>query len=640
MRNSLLLSAFLAAVIAGPLLAQDSDPNPLAATLGALGSGPCEVGELTCVTIPVPRDHFANDQSETLDITFAVSLATEPSKGVLIYVVGGPGYSGLAVADDYLSVYDPDTIAQLDVVFFDQRGVGPVHGFSCPEAQKVFDLAEPSLDDPVGTNAWAQAYATDCVAEFATTDLMPFVASTQAIQDIEDFRIAIGAPKVWIYGESYGTQFAQQYATAFPAAISGVILDGVVDLNLSVSGFYGSYTIASEAILSRVFDACADLPGCAADMQGDAAVAYDALAAKLRTAPIPVDVYRADGSAAPVDLTLGAMQYSVFSALYGTYGRAEFLRALAAANRQDYLPMLHLNYYNARIDPETGEGIPDPSWNSASYFAINCADYTEPGADAAARAAGIMADAVAFAPNAPRLLDVFWIERMACAYWPQQGPSERPEQFAGGDYPTIILNGDADPITPISQSYAIMDNLKNGYLVSMQGGPHVIWGRGLVCPDQIAADLLLEGIMPSALEQVCRQDLVEGYEPLTLTGATDALGLAQALETELYLSIPLSNWDGETELTVGCNHGGMATVGLGIDDATAYTFAACEWWTGIVIDGTGLLVELGEAGDGMAIEASVSGDHVGQFVYHNDAFTESWVISGTYDGAEIMSRLP
>lgn len=641
MHKLLTVTALLAATTAVQTFAQDAAPNPLAATLAALGAGPCEIGDLTCVTIPVPRDHFANDQSDVLDITFAVSLATEPSKGVLIYVVGGPGGSGLTVADDYLSAYDPETIAQLDVVFFDQRGIGPVHGFSCPEAQKVFDLGEPTLDDPVATNAWAMAYATDCVAEFATTDLMPFVGSTQAIRDIEDFRIAIGAPKVWIYGESYGTQFAQQYATAFPASVRGVILDGVVDLNLSVSGFYGSYTIASEAILARVFDECADVPGCAADMQGDAAVAYDALAAKLRVAPIPVDLYRADGRVVPVDLTLGAMQYSAFSALYGDYGRAEFLRALAAANRQDYLPMVHLNYYNAGIDPETGNGIPDPSWYPASYFAINCTDYTEPGADPAARAAGILADAIAFAPNAPRLLDVFWIERMACAYWPQQGPAERPEQFAGGDYPTIILNGDADPITPISQSYAIMDNLKNGYLVAMQGGPHVIWGRGLACPDRIVAALLLDDILPSAPEQVCRQNLIAEYTPLTLldpADAANALTVAQALETELSLSLGLGNWEGEDPLTIGCHHGGSVTISLGADDATAFDFAACVWWPGLAIDGAGLEIANDDAGDGLTLDLTISGDHQGQFAYHNDTYAEAWVISGTYDGAPIISR--
>ena len=545
------------------------------------------------------------------------------------------------MADDYLTAFDPDFVAQMDFVFFDQRGIGPVHGFDCPVAQKALDLAEPSLADPNGAIAITQAYATDCVAEYPTADLVPYVDTTQAIRDIEDFRLAIGAPKVWIYGESYGTQFAQQFATAFPASVKGVVLDGVVDLNLSVSGFYGSYTAASEEILTRVLAGCADIAGCAADMQGDAAAAYDALAAKLAAGPVPVDLHRADGSVTPLDLTLGSLQYNAFNALYGPDGRADFLRVLAAANRGDLLPMLQLSYSNLGIDPETGDGIPDPSWYPASYFTINCADYTEPGADAAARAAGILADAAAFAPNAPRLLDVFWIERMVCAYWPQQGPLDRPDQFAGGDYPTIILNGDADPITPIEQSYRIMDNLKNGYMVAMQGGPHVIWGRGLACPDQIVTALMIDGTLPEAPEQVCTQDLIAEYTRLTLTDPADAanpLAVAQALETELYQSLGLGNWEGEDPLTIGCNHGGSVTISLGPDDATAYSFATCAWWPGMVIDGTGLDIANGEPGDAFSLDLTISGDHQGQIAYRNNTFTEAWVISGTFDGAPIVSR--
>ena len=64
-----------------------------------------------------------------------VSFATAESKGLLIYVVGGPGGSGLSVADDYLSAYDSKLTENMDIVFFDQRGIGPGHGLACPKAR-------------------------------------------------------------------------------------------------------------------------------------------------------------------------------------------------------------------------------------------------------------------------------------------------------------------------------------------------------------------------------------------------------------------------------------------------------------------------------------------------------------------------
>ena len=45
------------------------------------------------------------------------------------------------------------------------------------------------------------------------------VNTEQAIRDSELFRERIGAPKVWLYGESYGTQLVQAYATQFPQAV-------------------------------------------------------------------------------------------------------------------------------------------------------------------------------------------------------------------------------------------------------------------------------------------------------------------------------------------------------------------------------------------------------------------------------------
>ena len=68
----------------------------------------------------------------------------------------------------------------------------------------------------------------------------------------------------------------------------------------------------------------------------------------------------------------------------------------------------------------------------------------------------------------------YFAERLACAYWPKRGPTERPKPYAGGKFPTLILNADTDPITPITMSYSVLDHAKNAALVVMKNGPHVI----------------------------------------------------------------------------------------------------------------------------------------------------------------------
>ncbi len=595
---------------------------------------PCELSALSCTTMTLPLDHRANDPSQTIDITFAMSFASVESRGILFYFVGGPGASGLASAESYLASFDESLIQYLDVVFVDQRGTGPVHGLACPVAQAVFELAPVSVDLPDVAKAVARTYVEDCTAELGRDDLLPFVSSDQAIRDIEAFRIAIGSPRVWMYGESYGTQFVQGYATQFPQAVGGVVLDGVVDLHLDAEGFYRRYVTASEEILSETLAACSSISACAEDMGGDAAQVYDALAARLSQAPASVPFTLADGSTEDRTLTLGLLETSAFYALYSPDGRSTFLRVLAAANRGNLVPLLQLGYSNMYIDPENEAGLEDAGWFSAAYYAITCTDYASGAGTVDERADAIMAEARAFAPQAPRLLRSYFMERLACAYWPHQGPETRPDPFAGGDWPTLILNADADPITPISMAYSVLDSARNAYGVFLAGGPHVIWARGLACPDGVVYDLVIEGTLPKAKEQQCQQELTGEYAPLTLTDASrmaDPVAVAQAVDAELFQMMPLGNWSGTDPLSIGCDFGGTLTA-TATDRGTEYRFGGCRFWPDLAISGSGFEISTGEGDDSFTLALVVTGAQTGDIVYRFSQRDEAWSISGTWNG--------
>lgn len=617
-------------LLAGPAFAE--------VTLQDAASGldlfPCDSSSLSCTTLTVPLDHRANDPSQTLEITFALSFATNESRGILFYFVGGPGGSGLASAESYLAAFDPSLVENMDIVFVDQRGTGPVHGLSCPAAQARFDTAPASLDDPEAILATAQAYVTACTEELEADELLPVVTTDQAIRDTELFRQAIGAPKVWLYGESYGTQLVQAYATQVPSAVRGVILDGVVDLTLDAEGFYRRYTLAAEALLAETFAMCDALPACAQDFPDGAAAAYDALAARVAKGPLPVPYPLADGTSATRLLTTGLLEANAFYALYSPEGRAEFLRTLAAARQGNLVPMLQLGYVNTYIDPETEVGMEDPGWFGAAYYAITCTDYGSGDGTPEARARRILDEARAFAPQAPRLLRAYYMERVACALWPHQGQDARPAPYAGGDWPTLVLNGDHDPITPISMAYSVLDNAANAYGVFMRGGPHVIWGRGLACPDSIVQALLYEGTLPAAREQLCEQDAMSPYEPLTLSDPAqmaEPLSVARAVETELSKLIPLAGWDGQHPTTFGCPFGGTVSAEPG-DEGSDYRFDGCRFWSKLAVDGRGTEVATEDGADWLTLDLGVSGAQSGQLTYHNNRSDEAVSLSGTWNG--------
>ncbi|NHB75994.1 alpha/beta fold hydrolase [Rhodobacter calidifons] len=630
MRHALILIGLLSGPACTPAFAELS----LREAAAGLDLFPCEMSNLSCTTLTVPLDHWANDPDRTLDITFALSFASGESRGILFYFVGGPGGSGLASTDSYLAAFDPSLAESMDIVFVDQRGTGAVHGLACPTAQARFDIAPVSIDDPEGVLETAGRFVTDCTAELDADWLLPFVNTDQAIRDSEALRQALGGPKVWLYGESYGTQLVQAYATQFPQAVRGVILDGVVDLTLDAEGFYRRYTLAAEALLAETFALCDALPACAADIPGGAAAAYDDLARRAAEAPIPVPYPLADDTMATRHLTTGFLEANAFFALYSPEGRAEFLRALAAASRGNLVPMLQLGYLNMYIDPETEIGILDPGWFGAAYFAITCSDYGSGAGTPEERARRILDEARALRPMAPRLLRSYYLERVACALWPHQGPDRRPAPYAGGDWPTLVLNGDRDPITPASMAYSVLDAARNAYGVFMAGGSHVIWGRGQACPDRIVQALLYDGTLPAAREQLCQQEPMADYIPLTLTDPaerSDPFAVARAVETELFGMIALSGWDGQHATSFGCPFGG--TVAAAATDAgTDYSFSSCRYWPEIAVQGTATDRLVADTADSLSLEIEVSGQVSGQLSWHHDRIDQSYRLSGSWNG--------
>jgi pimeloyl-ACP methyl ester carboxylesterase len=628
-----------ALLLAFPQAASASDALRLA--VNRLGGKECPDSALTCVDLAVPVDRTKPGSNERITVRFAVNFASKRSKGVLFYAVGGPGGSGLAVADSYIASFDQRLAEEVDVVFFDQRGVGPLNGINCPRAGLAFDSTDFSLDRPDAAIAAAKTFAQSCVAETPHAELLPHLSTDDAVQDLEDFRKAIGAPKVWLYGESYGTQFAQVYAARYPQALSGLILDGVVDLTRDATAFYGDDVRSAEKILAKTFTACDDEAECHADMGAPAGKVYDDLAAKLAASPISVDYPLAKGGFAKRDMSVAILETNAFYALYGPDSRMTFLRALAASTKGNLVPMLRLGYDNLGVDPETAGPDNDPTWYGGAYYGITCPDYGDAGQDPIRHTREILDQARQFAPEAPRLVRDFYAERLVCSFWPVPGRVERPTPFTGGDYPTLVLNADADPATPISNAYGVLDRAKNASMVIMQGGPHVIWGRGLACPDKIVFGLMLDGRKPEKRVQICRQDFLDAYVPLTAAKTGDAFGLASAVEAELGQSRDLANWDGYNELTFGCDFGGSMTANAA-RAGTEYTFDSCAFWPDLEVSGDGTLIDAGDGTrpDGLTLDLEISGAHFGALTYRHDTTTEARSLSGKFDGKEVSTPQP
>jgi hypothetical protein len=157
----------------------------------------------------------------------------------------------------------------------------------------------------------------------------------------------------------------------------------------------------------------------------------------------------------------------------------------------------------------------------------------------------------------------------------------------------------------------------------MEGGPHVIWGRGLACPDEIMTALLTDGVAPAAPVQHCAQPFLDAYLPLGPPDPDNALALALAVVAEMGTYPELAYWDYASDLVLGCNHGGSIAATAG-DDMSLFTVDGCAFWPGLAVSGTAEERHAGDVSDGMTLRIAAPGDAGGQIVYRTGSVTEAW----------------
>lgn len=639
-----LLTTLALPVFAQPLArqhAQSSAPQP--DWLIALNGEACsEDSDFTCVTITVPLDHNNPENGETLDVVFAVLPATGTSKGLFVTATGGPGTAGTELADDYTSYFDESILENFDIVFFDQRGIGRSGDLDCPDAVAAYSLTNSRPNTPQGEAAYladARTFAEDCQAEMDSPDLLHYLSTEQAVQDLEAFRQLAGDQPVWLYGESYGTQYAQTYAAAYPEHIAGLILDGVVDLTLSGTDYYAVDAQAFSDVLTRSLEACNADQACSSDFGTDAVEFYDDFAAEVLTAPVPVDFPLADSSSETRAFDINMLETDALNAVYGRYGRADFLRELAAAAHGDLLPLMREFYSDAAVDPFTFEPITDPSYFTSMYYAVECSDYDYFSGTPDERGQSFIDSYAPIKEQVPRLSITYFTD-LPCVYWGTHGSSERPAPFTGGDYVTFVLNTSTDPATPTSNGYAVYDRLieagRDTYMITMQGGPHVLFGRGETCPDVAVTAWMVDGTLPTNHEYVCPGSVIADYTPLNPSNFADyasPLQAIQAVDQEINLLPEYVGWDGSDDMSVGCGKSGGTITFQPTDDGELWTFMSCTMIEGFTLTG-GATYTYGES---IAYDVTVNGNRSDYVVYTHDLATDMYTIQGQFEGEPLLT---
>jgi len=250
------------------------------------------------------------------------------------------------------------------------------------------------------------------------------------------------------------------------------------------------------------------------------------------------------------------------------------------------------------------------------YYGVECQDYGYYSGTQEERSSQFTEEARAVATELPRLGGMIFLGDLPCVFWPGATQDlSRPAPLRAEGVTTLVLGSTGDPITPIDQGESVFERLADGYLVTQQGGPHVIFGRGVSCPDTIVTRFLVDGKTPAKRRTSCPGELVSAYVPLApasaFSFATPRAALVSA-ENEISYLPEYYYWDGLGTLSVGCPFGGGRIRFEETATGARLTLRSCALTRGLRFSGSGT-IDYFE--DRVVLDVEAEGRFDGRFRY-------------------------
>ncbi|HKA93567.1 MAG TPA: alpha/beta hydrolase [Acidimicrobiia bacterium] len=415
-------------------------------------------GGSECAKLTVPLDYDHPDNGRTMKVALLRIRATDRKKriGSLLLNPGGPGAPGTQFARDFASALPDELRERFDIIGFDPRGSGRTSPVRCESNLDGVFSADYSPDTPqerVDLDNRLQQLAQSCEAR--SGNVLPYVSSESTVRDMDRIRQAVGDKTLTYVGYSYGTYLGTLYAKLFPTKVRALVLDGAIDPNLSALDIGAEQAAGFEHSLDAFLAQCSQNRRCPFSNGGDAAGAYDRLAAQVDAQPISAGGGRTLGG--------GEFDLAIAQALYsGKEGYARLEQALAAGARGDGERLLALS------DEYTGRRE-DGSYDSSqpAFWAIGCRDGPPVGGPDAYQAAEPQ-----FRAAAPRVGIALLNAGLVCAYWPVPAlPSIAPVQIDGTP-PILVVGTTNDPATPLKWAQGLAREISSGVLLTAEGTQH------------------------------------------------------------------------------------------------------------------------------------------------------------------------
>lgn len=467
------------------------------------GSCPRAPAPYECTTARVPLD-YSRPWAGTMGIAVIRRPATGPEAkvGTLFINPGGPGNSGLIFLPAAVPLLFTELAKYFDLVSFDPRGVGlsdPVRCLDDTERAAQQARAE-AFPDPQRIPQIVQDAArlsAACVQRNGAN--LRYLSTVNVARDMDRIRSALGVAEINYLGLSYGTYLGAVYSSLFPDRTRTMVLDGALDPVLTALAPLQKDIEQARSFqigLERFFSYCDSTPsGCSFSNAG--AVKFAELLKRVQQDPI---------KAPTGDVARPVTSYTVVTALQAALYARQSWPFLGLALQQAWaagdgsLLQLASDRFLGR-DPDGGFG----QWPDA-FIAITAVDRNYPrSVDRFVQAAGV---ASLEAPTFGRL-NVY--SSLPAGMWAVKPNAdfEGPFTFRADGVPALVVGTTFDTATPYRGAQAMVTELGNAVLLTMDGDGHTAYGRGGPCVDRAVNDYLIHLSVPPR-GTWCQQQLTGG----------------------------------------------------------------------------------------------------------------------------------
>lgn len=402
-----------------------------------------------------------------------------PSKGMLVAVEGGPGYPSTGSRGLYIPLYGP-LMNERELVMMDNRGTGRSQVIDCA-VQRRPELTEWNI--------------AECGRQLGPT--APLYSGLLAADDLAALLQALGAPRVDLYGDSYGTYFSQTFAYRHPQWLRSLVLDSAYPVP-QVGGetpWYPTFLPAMRDKFNLVCArsrSCRDLPGASMD---HIQPALDL----LRAAPFEAEARDADGVPRRFTADAAELATMMVAAAPPVATARETDAAARAFAMGDTAPLL-------RLMVETGVAsdsrrVGRRYFSTGAYLAVNCQDVAQiydmrlPPAERRRQRDKAVAEQEARNPDlyAPFTINEFRAVPLdlslldACVAWPSPPPEHPPGPHVPPDpdmpnVPVLVLAAELDDITTPCEGRIVASLFPQSRYVLAANSFHVAAGPTLFDP--------------------------------------------------------------------------------------------------------------------------------------------------------------